>query len=376
MKKKIYIQILGVIACLAVVAMHVNGCFWQFSYDRYWITANIIECICYFAVPIFFMISGATLLNYRKRYTTAVFFKKRFGKTLVPFLIWSVISAIWYYIVYHARPEGIREVVDGILNTRYVDIYWFFPALFSVYLCIPILSCIPEKYRKRIFGYAILVYFVLEALAPLVCNLMHIEFNEGFGMPAVGGYLIYTLLGYWIDNYELSKKWRCVIYAAALGGFLLMLVGTQILSLKNGTVDTTFKEYRNVPCILYSTGIFLFFKNIKNEKGVGLPCKTDRTIFIVDFWYISGTLLFSTDGGNLSDISNHQHQVPDLWNDCNLPDLRCGSQNPADDSGHQESDSILIRCEIRCNGILECKGTRNCERKSLRVHVSKWRNKT
>ena len=58
MKKKIYIQILGVIACLAVVAMHVNGCFWQFSYDRYWITANIIECICYFAVPIFFMISS------------------------------------------------------------------------------------------------------------------------------------------------------------------------------------------------------------------------------------------------------------------------------------------------------------------------------
>ena len=33
-------------------------------------------------------------------------------------------------------------------------------------------------------------------LAPLVCNLMHIEFNEGFEMPAVGGYLIYTLLGY------------------------------------------------------------------------------------------------------------------------------------------------------------------------------------
>lgn len=25
-------------------------------------------------------------------------------------------------------------------------------------------------------------------------------------MPAVGGYLIYTLLGYWIDNYELSKN--------------------------------------------------------------------------------------------------------------------------------------------------------------------------
>lgn len=268
MKKKIYIQILGVIACLAVVAMHVNGCFWQFSYDRYWITANIIESICYFAVPIFFMISGATLLNYRKRYTTAVFFRKRLGKTLVPFLIWSGISAVWYYAVYHTRPEGIREVIDGILNTRYVDIYWFFPALFSVYLCIPVLSCIPEQYRKRIFGYAIIVYVALEALAPLVCNLAHIEFNEGIGMPAVGGYLIYTLLGYWIDNYELPKRWRYVIYVAAAGGFLLMLFGTQILSLKNGVVDTTFKEYRNVPCILYSTGIFLFFRNMKQDGGV------------------------------------------------------------------------------------------------------------
>ena len=80
MKKKIYIQILGVIACLAVVAMHVNGCFWQFSYDRYWITANIIECICYFAVPIFFMISGATLLNYRNVIPQRYFSKKDLEK--------------------------------------------------------------------------------------------------------------------------------------------------------------------------------------------------------------------------------------------------------------------------------------------------------
>ena len=129
MKKKIYIQILGVIACLAVVAMHVNGCFWQFSYDRYWITANIIECICYFAVPIFFMISGATLLNYRKRYTTAVFFKKRFGKTLVPFLIWSVISAIWlcfpYICVSRSCPVFRRSTESGSLAMRsWCILFW------------------------------------------------------------------------------------------------------------------------------------------------------------------------------------------------------------------------------------------------------------
>lgn len=76
MKKKIYIQILGVIACLAVVAMHVNGCFWQFSYDRYWITANIIECICYFAVPIFFDIRCNVTELQKTLYHSGIFQKK------------------------------------------------------------------------------------------------------------------------------------------------------------------------------------------------------------------------------------------------------------------------------------------------------------
>ena len=85
MKRKIYIQILGVLSCLAVVVLHTTGCFWDFSYERYWLTANLIENLCYFAVPIFFMISGATLMDYRKRYSTEEFFKKDFGRQLFHF---------------------------------------------------------------------------------------------------------------------------------------------------------------------------------------------------------------------------------------------------------------------------------------------------
>lgn len=64
MKKKEYLTILSVISAIAVVMLHTNGCFWRFSYERYWFTANIIESVMYFAVPVFFMISGATLLDY------------------------------------------------------------------------------------------------------------------------------------------------------------------------------------------------------------------------------------------------------------------------------------------------------------------------
>lgn len=59
-----YITVLNVLSALAVVGMHTNGCFWQFSRERWWFTANIIESVFYFAVPVFFMITGATLLDY------------------------------------------------------------------------------------------------------------------------------------------------------------------------------------------------------------------------------------------------------------------------------------------------------------------------
>ena len=75
-KKLEYISILNVISAFAVIMLHTNGCFWDFSYERYWFTANIIEPVMYFAVPVFFMITGATLLDYKDRYSTEEFFLK------------------------------------------------------------------------------------------------------------------------------------------------------------------------------------------------------------------------------------------------------------------------------------------------------------
>lgn len=85
MKKKLYIQNLMVISTLAVLFLHMNRVFWSFSYEPYWISADLIESISYFAVPVFFMISGVTLMDYRKRYTTREFFQKRLKKTVLPF---------------------------------------------------------------------------------------------------------------------------------------------------------------------------------------------------------------------------------------------------------------------------------------------------
>ncbi len=154
-KKKDYITVLNVISALAVVYLHTNS-FWSFSADIDWALFNMIECIFYFAVPIFFMISGATLIGYRSRSTTKDFFKKRFMKSVVPFLFWSIFSlgfgTLIDLTVY--GPDSLKHNAFDIINMftycrfPHNSIYWFFPVLFTAYMFIPVLSAIDET-KKR-----------------------------------------------------------------------------------------------------------------------------------------------------------------------------------------------------------------------------------
>ena len=96
-KKRVgYFDALNVVSCIAVVTMHVNGTsLYTFHHSVSWLSSLFIDCLCYFAVPVFFMLTGATLMDYRKRYNTYEFIKKRFSRTMIPFLFWSVVAIVW-----------------------------------------------------------------------------------------------------------------------------------------------------------------------------------------------------------------------------------------------------------------------------------------
>lgn len=266
MKNKIsYLSFLNVVSCIAVIMLHTNGCFWIFSNERYWITANIIESIMYFAVPIFFMITGATLIDYRKRYSTKIFFQKRVKKTLIPFIFWSIVGL--FYMISKGKIEylnlGILDILSKVINTQIISIYWFFIPLFSIYLSVPILSLIPERERKKWYLYLAIVSFFTVYLFPFLSTLLKIEYNYSLTIGVGSGYVLYVIVGYLVSHYELSKKLRNIIYLFSALGLIIHLVGTYYLSVNSNQIIGTFKGYLNVPCFLYSLGIFVFFKYLR-----------------------------------------------------------------------------------------------------------------
>lgn len=120
-ERSFFLTFMTVISCVAVVILHANGVFWSFSYERVWLTANVLESVFYFAVPVFFMISGSTLLDYRDHYDTRTYAIKRVKKTVIPFLAWSLVALAFQLILkgYTFEKVTAYTVVDTILNSRH-----------------------------------------------------------------------------------------------------------------------------------------------------------------------------------------------------------------------------------------------------------------
>ncbi|MBO5328140.1 MAG: acyltransferase family protein, partial [Clostridia bacterium] len=268
-----YLSFLSVLACFAVVVLHANGTFWTFDTSFRWVSANVLESIFYFAVPVFFMISGATLIDYRERYDTKTYFKKRVLKTLIPFLFWSVAYFLFHLFTgaYETEKISVGWFISKLMNSEFCPVFWFFTPLFTCYLCIPIISLIPKENRKKAFEYLIIIGFITISLLPLIFNLLQLKFNFGLRLPLLGeGYLLFILIGYYIQNYPIKRTFRIVIYALGLLGFALHLGGTWALSFNRGDIVRVFKDYINAPAVLYSVAIFTLFKYMPENK-VTLP---------------------------------------------------------------------------------------------------------
>lgn len=65
-KRLYYIDILNILSCFAVVVLHCSGGVFYYQKTRLWFIYMFLQTVAHFAVPVFFMITGANLLDYRK----------------------------------------------------------------------------------------------------------------------------------------------------------------------------------------------------------------------------------------------------------------------------------------------------------------------
>lgn len=252
-----FISALAVVSSFAVVMLHYNGIFWQHpKHWGTWLSANIIETVFYFAVPIFFMITGCTLIDYKERCSTKEFFIRRLKKTVIPFAIWSLMATAHHLIKEPQTSVSLSFVIDAVLNYRYFYIYWFFIPLFAIYMSIPILANINEKIKT--FTYmAILTcvtYCTIHFLKSCGINMI----PEGLSLPVCSGYLIYPILGYLLHKKYISRKVRLVFYLLGFISVMAHFLTTTFMSTEK--ICMIFKDYTHIATVMFAISVYLFFK--------------------------------------------------------------------------------------------------------------------
>lgn len=253
-----------VVCAIAVVTLHTNGCFWNFSAtERYWFTANIIESVFYFGVPIFFMISGITLLDYQKRYSTKEYFRKRIEKTVIPYVAWSLIGVFFRLATKTLAYETLtaKWIVNGLLSTSgIINLYWFFQPLFCLYLCIPVFAAIEEK--KKIAEYILIIALFINILPPFLNTTLSLGLQWPYSVSIASGYILWLWLGYYFYRFPPERNQKVILYLLAIFGLAMHIIGTYRLSIEAGKIIGNYKGYNNIPNVLYSLGVFLFYKNL------------------------------------------------------------------------------------------------------------------
>lgn len=259
-KRTLYYDILNVAACFSVVALHCNQTVHTWQPGKNWLFALGIEVLFYWAVPVFFMLTGATLMRYRERYSTKTFLKKRFKRTVIPFVAWSLIFYLATSVPIDGAHLGIRTFLNMMFSTEIVDVYWFFLPLFSIYLSVPMLSLLADK--KEVIAYGTGLSFLLQSLLPYLFKLFNINWPGGLTILSFSGMLIYVGLGYLLANCDLNIRKRSILYASAILCMVFRFLYTASSSSKLGCVDRTFFSYSAFPAVIQGAAVFVLFKQI------------------------------------------------------------------------------------------------------------------
>ena len=144
----VYLDILNIIAIIAVLFLHHNGGVHSFTRSSGWATSLIVETVFYFAVPLFVMITGTTLLGYRQKYDTKTYFKKRFAKVLIPSIAWMIIMFCWH--VFIRKDLAITDwspasILNIFTASRENSVYYYLFVILGLYLTIPLFAPLAEK---------------------------------------------------------------------------------------------------------------------------------------------------------------------------------------------------------------------------------------
>lgn len=264
-KRFVYIDIINIVATFFVLGLHLSQAFFVTEHNSIiYKQTSIIQTIFVPAVLLFFMISGAMLLDYRKRQNTKIFLQHRLKRVVLPFLFWSI---LWYVFdifwtavpgpISHKNPS-INDFIRGLMTNHINNIFWFFYVIIALYLITPIFSQIAISKKNNLLFGVVCIYFIINCIITYAVNLFNLDIRlDQINQPLLtSSYIGYFIMGYLIHKNYFSKKQENLFIISGLVSIIISLILNALKpSLK--TTSTT-----GLIAFLYAVALFILIKRV------------------------------------------------------------------------------------------------------------------
>jgi surface polysaccharide O-acyltransferase-like enzyme len=273
---KQWLDTLRALAMLGVIIIHVSSPLVKMAYGKnmpFWWIGNIADSAVRYAVPLFLMLSGATLLI--KDYKLSEYYKRRFLRVLVPFLFWMIAYWVyrWWTLIPKNQPHELHSVLQWamnlFLNEGISKHFWYIYMIVFIYLFVPFMGKGLRKLSSNRILYLLVCWIILTfALKTVPLNMYN--WSGGYAAKLLGYFLYsgYLVLGYYLGILMYNPTWlRRLALSVFIISILAASVGTYYLSTIAHRLDLSIYGYLSVNTIIQSAAIFLWLKDteIKNK---------------------------------------------------------------------------------------------------------------
>lgn len=183
------------------------------------------------AVPLFFMCSGALLLNPKKEITIKKLYTKNIPRIIIALFFWA--SAYEAFSILIAISNGtfymsmIKEAIKRILLFDHHFQLYFLHIMIIVYMFLPATRVLCKHLDIKTYKYILVIWSIVTVIYPFIIMIPVFQSIKGvprqwilnFTYGAIG----YTMLGDYMNRYSSKKpKFYALVF---LSGVLITIIG-------------------------------------------------------------------------------------------------------------------------------------------------------
>lgn len=270
-----WLDTLRTLATLGVIVIHISSPIINMAFAgnmNHWWIGNVLMSLTRYAVPMFLMLSGATMIT--REYDVKEFYKKRLTRVILPFLFWMVVYFFFRYFTLPVKnpPTGISSILSWagnlFLNEGVSKHFWYIYMIIFIYLFVPILGKFARSVKSSVMLVILAIWICIAVYSTRFPANMY-QFTSTARLVKYVIYAGYLFLGYFLyKNIEINKNQRIAALLIFASTVAVSAIYTYAVSISKKSADQSIYNYLSFNTILQTASLFILIKNVSLKSNI------------------------------------------------------------------------------------------------------------